>query len=319
MNLLILSCVYNDWQSVQELLGLLNTELDRAGLHASVLLVDDGSTLSTPIILKTDNLTSLYAVQILQLRNNVGHQRAIALGLSYVYEKKPCDAVVVMDADGEDRPADVVRLVRALKDKPKQIIFAERTNRSEGLLFKVFYRLYRWIFFILTGKNIRFGNFSIVPYEMLANIVMDMNLWNHYAAAVSNSKLPIETISSKRGKRLYGKSKLNFTALVIHGLSAMSCYNEIIATRLLFSTFVTILLYVAGIIVIVSVKLFTNLAVPGWATYTIGILTIISLQVLLLSMTFIFTLLGNRKNQPFIPLRDYKNFIAQFKDDHISV
>ena len=317
MNLLILSCVHNDWECVQKLLVLLNGELGCAGLQASVLLVDDGSTQLKPNHLKSEGLTSLHSVQILQLRNNLGHQRAIAVGLSYVYENKPCDAVIVMDADGEDAPSDVVRLVHALKDEPKQIVFAERTNRSEGWLFTLFYHIYMWSFLILTGNKIRFGNFSIIPFSILDKIVVDMNLWNHYAAAIANSKLIYRTISSKRGSRLYGKSKLNFTGLVIHGLSAMSCYNEIIATRLLFSTLMTIFIYLVCIGGIVAIRLFTVLAIPGWATYTIGILTIISLQILLLSMTFIFTLLGNRKNQPFIPIRDYKNFVKELMDVYI--
>jgi len=318
MKLVILSCVFNDWESAQELLVLLNTELSGAAITADVLLVDDGSTQSRPDQLHTKNLSALRSVQVLPLRNNMGHQRAIAIGLSYIYEKKPCDAVVVMDSDGEDEPADVVRLVRALQAQPDKIIFAERTNRSEGIIFTLFYHIYRWFFSKLTGQKIRFGNFSILPYAILGKCVVDMNLWNHYAAAIAGSKIKYDAIPSKRGKRLYGKSKLNFTALVIHGLSAMSCYNEIIAARLLFMSLVTIAIFFSCIVGIVLVRLFTQLAVAGWATYTIGLLTIISLQVLLLSTTFMFTLLGNRKNQPFIPLRDYGHFIAQMRDGYVN-
>ncbi len=310
MNLTILASVFNDWRSAQQLLVLLNDELCRADITADVVLVDDGSTQPQPKQLQPDGSTALHSVQVLPLRNNLGHQRAIAIGLSYIYERKPCDAVVVMDADGEDEPADVVRLVRGLQEEPGRIIFAERTNRSEGLLFTLLYHIYRWFFFTLTGQQIRFGNFSILPYPVLGKFVVDMNLWNHYAAAISSSKIKYATIPSKRGKRLDGESKLNFTGLVIHGLSAMSCYNEIIATRLLFGTLVAIGLLLGTIIGVVMIRLFTAVTVAGWATYTIGILAIISLQVLLFSTMFIFTLLGNRKNQPFIPLRDYANFIA---------
>lgn len=311
MKLTILSGVFNDWAAAEKLLVLIDRELGRSNLSADILLVNDGSTQAQPESLKSDGLKSIKSIQVLQLRNNLGHQRAIAVGLSYVYENKPCDAVVVMDADGEDEPADIVRLVKARQDEPEDcIIFAKRTKRSEGLFFTIFYNLYRWFFRRMTGTNIHFGNFSIVPFNFLGKIVVDVNLWNHYAAAMSSSRLLLKTIPSRRGKRLCGKSKLNFTALVIHGLSAMSCYNEIIAARMLFGAVVAIFIFVAGVFGIIAIKLFTDLAIAGWATYTIGILTIISLQVLLLSMTFMFTLLGNRKNQPFIPLRDYRNFIA---------
>jgi polyisoprenyl-phosphate glycosyltransferase len=317
MKLIILSCIFNDWDSAQELLVLLNSELSGAGITAEVLLVDDGSTHPRPEHLDTRGLTSFRSVQVLPLRNNMGHQRAIAIGLSYIYEKYSCDAVVVMDSDGEDEPADVVRLFHALTAQPGQIIFAERSNRSEGVIFTSFYHIYRWFFSRMTGQNIRFGNFSILSYSILEKCVVDMNIWNHYAAAIASSKIKYKTIPSKRGKRLCGKSKLNFTALVIHGLSAMSCYNEIIAARLLFATLAAIALIFSSIVLIILIRLFTHLAIAGWATYTIGILTIIFLQVLLLSTTFMFTLLGNRKNQPFIPLRDYAQFIAPMKDSYV--
>lgn len=311
MNVTILSCVFNDWEAVEKLLVLIDVELARANLVVDILLVNDGSTQPQPKTLTADGLKTIRSLQVLPLRNNLGSQRAIAVGLSYICENKPCDAVVVMDADGEDEPADIIRLVKALQDEPEDcIIFAKRTKRSEGLLFTFFYYLYRRFFLILTGNNIHFGNFSILPFSLLNRIVVDMNLWNHYAAAMSRSRLLLKTIPSKRGKRICGKSNLNFTALVIHGLYSMSCYNEIIAARLLFMAFIAIITFAGGIIGIVAIRLFTDLAIAGWATYTIGLLTIISLQILLLSMTFMFTLLGNRKNQPFIPLRDYKNYLV---------
>src|SRR3990172_1368136 len=131
MELTILSCVFNDWEAAEKILVLINMELGRANLCADILLVNDGSTQAQPETLKSDGLRSIRSIQVLQLRNNIGHQRAIAVGLTYIYEYKPCYAVVVMDADGEDEPADIVRLVKALQDEPEDcIVFAKRTKRS---------------------------------------------------------------------------------------------------------------------------------------------------------------------------------------------
>src|SRR5206468_7946640 len=113
------------------------------------------------------------------------------------------------------------------------IVFAERTRRSESLLFTFFYHIYRLLHFLLTGRAIRVGNFSIVPYSLLGGIVVDTNLWNHYAASVWMSRARRTTIPSVRGKRIQGSSKLDFTCLVVHGLSAIACYSEVISVRLL--------------------------------------------------------------------------------------
>jgi len=45
----------------------------------------------------------------------MGHQRAIAIGLS-VQNHAPCDTFVVMDGDGEDKPEQVPELLEALKE-----------------------------------------------------------------------------------------------------------------------------------------------------------------------------------------------------------
>ncbi|MGH9427094.1 MAG: glycosyltransferase, partial [Terriglobia bacterium] len=285
MKLVILTCVYNDWVSCRELLPLLDAELNRAGLSADLLLVDDGSTQAQPQSLIPESPKALGQINVLELRKNMGSQRAIAVGLCHVFENLPCDAIIVMDADGEDRPEDVARLVQKLRSEhAPSIVFAERTKRSETLLFTFFYHVYRLLHLLLTGRGIRVGNFSIVPYALLGGLVIDMNLWNHYAASVWMSQVRRSTVPSTRGKRLHGRSKLGFTALVVHGLSAISCYSEIISVRLLFCSSIVLLFLLAAVVAAVAVRVFTNLAIPGWTTYTVGILIVIVLQIVLLSM-----------------------------------
>ena len=317
MKLLILTCVYNDWDCCEKLLPLLNTELDRAGLRADLLLVDDGSTEALPLSLIGRSPKAFGEVSVLHLRRNLGSQRAIAVGLCYIFENAPCDAVIVMDADGEDRPEDVTRLIQKLQsESAPTIIFAERTKRSETLLFTFFYHLYRFLHLLLTGKGIRVGNFSIVPYALLGGLVIDMNLWNHYAASVWMSRVRRSTIPSTRGRRLQGRSKLGFTALVVHGLSAISCYGEIISVRLLFCSLILLLVLLTAVAATVGIRVFTSLAIPGWTTYTVGILIVIVLQIVLLSIISTTMLLSGRIHQPFIPLRDYRHFIDQCRRIH---
>jgi polyisoprenyl-phosphate glycosyltransferase len=135
------------------------------------------------------------------LRRNFGHQRAIAVALAYVQQKLPADAIVVMDADGEDRPEDIARLVEALENSPTPVkVFAERGRRIENLSFKLFYLCYRLMHWLLTGRKIRFGNFSLLPRWHLDSLVAYPELWNHYAAALIRSRLPYITIRADRAR-----------------------------------------------------------------------------------------------------------------------
>jgi glycosyltransferase involved in cell wall biosynthesis len=307
----ILSSLYNDWKSAEALFRVIDLEFSRRGWNWYLVLVDDGSREGrSPGFL--DALQSFSSVEIVVLRRNVGHQRALAIGLSHVFETKAGEAVLVMDADGEDRPEDVIRLVEAhaALQEPK-IIFAERTRRSEGVVFRVLYYFYCSLHFALTGYKIRFGNFSIIPRKLLGCLVVDPNLWLHFAATVVSGGTPFTTIPTHRGVRLFGKSRLSFTSLVIHGFAAISCYNEIVGVRLIFCSLGLSALILFLILQVLVIRLATPWAIPGWATMAGGLFCVLLSQVLLAVLAFIAIAIGSRKSHFFLPLQQYKILIDE--------
>jgi GT2 family glycosyltransferase len=99
--LVVLMPVYDDWPLVPPLLARLDAALAGAGFPAEVVLADDGST-ATPdrSLLQAARFQTITSVTVLHLGRNVGHQRAIAIGLAYVHATRDSCAVVIMDADG---------------------------------------------------------------------------------------------------------------------------------------------------------------------------------------------------------------------------
>ena len=255
------------------------------------------------------------AIRTLRLRRNLGHQRAIAIGLAHVQQTTSCDAVLVMDADGEDTPEGVAQLLRAYSDTHgEKAVFAERSRRSESLVFLSFYHLYKILHRGLTGISVRVGNFSILPSRYLNTLVVQSELWNHYAAAVFRSNLPFTMIPIPRGTRIAGTSRMNFVALVSHGLSAMSVFGDIVGVRLLIGSLAGSLLVGVGMVLVVMIRLFTSLAIPGWATYATGTLAIIMIQLITIATSFTFFMLSSRTNLGFVPLRDYSLFVEEAVD-----
>src|SRR3954466_7150900 len=109
--LLILIPIYNDWEAVSLLLPRLDLALSSAGLGARVVLVDDGSTVSAPANVGNATYGAIETIEVLELRRNIGHQRALAGALAYAEARLKPQAVLVMDGDGEDAPEDVPRLI----------------------------------------------------------------------------------------------------------------------------------------------------------------------------------------------------------------
>jgi len=315
MRLVIAMPVYEDWESAALLCEALHAELaPLTDVQATILLVDDGSTRQTGASLAPANHPH-NRVWVLRLRRNLGHQRAIAVALAYIHEKIACEAVIVMDADGEDRPAEIPRLLQSYRESTFPVtIFVERGRRIESLTFKTYYQIYRFLHFLLTGRSIRFGNFSLMPAEHLASIVAFPELWNHFAAAVLKAQLPYSTIRADRGRRLRGKSRMKFVSLVIHGLSALFAGYEVVSTRLLAATAILFLMALILMLCVILVKLLTHLAIPGWATIAGGLLVLMGFQLLTTAISIIFSVMMNRNSLGFLPVRDYSFFVADCRE-----
>jgi len=298
-DLLILMPVFNDWESVEQLMSRLGAVLDEASLRASVLLVDDGSAQPPPEGLGTHVSCGIVDLSIVRLRRNLGHQRAIAIGLGVAYDDYPPLPVVIMDADGEDRPEDVPRLYRALASTPTvDVVFAGRQRRSESITFTLFYHLYRALHKVMTGVSVRFGNFSVLRHSALAPLMVAPDLWNHYAAAVVKGRLRYAVVPAPRGRRLAGSSTMNFVSLFTHGLSAISVFSEEMGARVL----------IGAVLMFCVVAL---LGIAGVASpYVILLAVVLLLQLALIAGGFLMHILFVRNAFTFIPVRDYRLFIA---------
>jgi polyisoprenyl-phosphate glycosyltransferase len=306
----ILMPEFNDWGNLRGMLDQLNRSLSAADYRAEILLVDDGSTVPEDLSsLLAGKWPALSSLEILTLGRNVGHQRAIAIGLAFISENKPCDAVVVMDSDGEDDPKDVPRLIQKYEqEKRGKLVFAQRAKRSESLLFRVFYVFYRALYRLLTGFTISFGNFSIIPRPLLERAVLISEIWNHYAAGILKARLPHVLLPTVRAKRISGQSKMDFTSLVINGLSSISVFSDTIGVRALLLSTTLSVMTVAGIIAVVLIKMFTTLAIPGWASSLVSALFIILFQSLVGTLIFAFMILNSRSTLAFLPKKDYHIF-----------
>jgi hypothetical protein len=236
--LTVLIPVRDDWSALGKLLGSLDNEFAGSRCSVNVIVIDDCSeTAFAGSGVQFGPFETFERVSVIELKRNLGHQRAISLGLTYIDANIDTSIAMVMDGDGEDTAEDAERLVdRCLELGNSKIIFARRTQRSEGPLFRAFYSIYRIVYRILTGQNYRFGNFSAIPAKFLGRLSVISEGWNHYASAVQKARVPFEEIDTVRGKRLDGRSKMNFTSLVIHGLSAISVHSEVVGVRMLAAT-----------------------------------------------------------------------------------
>ena len=225
----ILIPVYNYWQSIFKLLENINSETSKLEGKFSVTIVNDASTEDRPVL--SSDLGNLKSVQIINMKKNKGHARCNAAGLKYINEKEEFDYVIPMDGDGEDRPEELSLLIEKIKDYPDAVVTANRVKRSEGFLFKFCYLAHKYLTLIFTGKTIKYGNYSCLPKSVVNKMVTEPATWSSFSGSLTKTVKDRKSISSERGTRYFGLSKMSFVKLLKHSLSIIAVFKITLLIR----------------------------------------------------------------------------------------
>jgi len=223
MKIKILIPIYNDWRSLFELLKNIDQQISEIDDEVSILVVNDGSNEEKEN--ESFKFKNIKSIKIINMKENKGHARCNAAGLKFIFEKEDFDCVIPMDGDGEDRPEEITLLIEKSKDYPNEIITANRIKRSEGLLFKLCYEAHKLITLIFTGQNIKFGNFTLLPKSIVEKMVNEKATWNSFSGSLCKVSKNRKSISSIRGLRYFGPSKMSFSNLIQHSLSIISVFK----------------------------------------------------------------------------------------------
>jgi glycosyltransferase involved in cell wall biosynthesis len=225
----ILVPVYNDWQSLFELLKNINSEVSTIDSEFSVIIVNDASTENRSEF--SINLGNLKSIQVINMKENRGHARCNAAGLKHINEKEDFDYVIPMDGDGEDRPEELSLLIEKIKDYPNTVVTANRVKRSEGFVFKFCYLAHKYLTFIFTGQTIKFGNYSCLPKLTVSKMVNEPATWSSFSGSLVKIEKDRKFVPSSRGQRYFGPSKMSFVNLLKHSLSIIAVFKKMLLIR----------------------------------------------------------------------------------------
>ena len=220
--IIILTPVYNDWKNLSRLLKKINKIFEtQLKTKFELIIINDCSTEKyNP---KKYKCKMASKITIISLYQNVGSQRAIAIGIKYLskfYKKKI--KTLIIDSDGQDNPSLISKLINISDMSPQNSIAVRRRQRKEPVWFKIFYELYCFLIIIFSYKKIRFGNFSLLNFVDLKKVSIQNDLWSAYPPTLSNTIDNLNFINADREKRFGGKSKMNFFGLIFHALRVFS-------------------------------------------------------------------------------------------------
>lgn len=262
------------------ILDLVQADPSLAPYAVRFVLIDDTAGFDPEI----GSILSLPDVRVLAPPFNLGHQRALVYGLRLILpDVNDTDLIVTMDADGEDRPEDLPRVLAPLTSYPSErgtLCVARRTKRSESLKFRLLYVLFRTMFQILTGTTVRSGNYAAyrgwLAKRMLTHPYFDLC----YSSTLVSLDIAVTAVPCPHGTRYAGKSRMNMMRLFMHGVRMLMPFTDRIAVRALTAFSALFSIGILMSIVVVCVRVFTTAGIPGWATATLLGLLILSFVAL---------------------------------------
>jgi len=251
---IILIPVFNDWQSVFKLIENIDLQINNETIN--IVIVNDASTESFDDNQK--KFSKINSVKIINLIKNGGHRKAIATGLKYCQENLEYDYIIPMDGDGEDRPEELKDFFNQVQETQPEVITATRIKRSESFLFKFLYSMHKIFTHLITGKLIKFGNYTCLSKNAVSKLLSDGSVWLSYSGAVTKHFPQFSTIQSIRGERYFGPSKMSILALLLHSFRISTVFRENIFIR------VVIVILIFGLLAYYSSAYFLIPSLAGW-------------------------------------------------------
>ncbi len=270
---------YNEEEVLEAFHREVSEEIDGLSDDFEFVFVDDGSRDQTASIMR-----QLAArdprVRAVILSRNFGHEAAIEAGLRAARG----DAVIVMDADLQDGPEIIPRLIGTWHEGA-DVVYAVRKGRKEGRLlraaFSGFYSLASRVMSIDLPRDA--GPFSLMDRQVV-DVINDLPETGRYfpglRAFAGFRQVPVE---AERRERAAGETKYSLVKRTLGGTNAIFSFSKLPLRLMTFMGFFMTILAVAGLVWVIIGAIFGTGTAQGWTSV---------MTVMFVLAAFIFTFLG---------------------------
>jgi glycosyltransferase involved in cell wall biosynthesis len=291
-------CILQFLKETQEVLNTLKMEYE-------IVFVDDGSADRTVELIKQEAENKPF-IKLVELSYNHGKQAAVTAGITYAGG----DYLLYMDPDLQDPPVEIPRFLEEI-EKGYDLVFGIRKEKMDGLLNKLFSRLFWWVLEKFTGLKIPRGLAVMRIFNRkFADRFLEYPEQNRFIEGIfMHIGMKRSTLVIGQRERFAGTSKFNFKRKMRLAFDAIFDFSEIplkVSVRLGFLLFLVGLLYLVGIVI---AKLFIIDFQLGWPSIMGAIILAAGLQLFFIGIAAIYIgrTYKESKRRPLFSVKELTN------------
>ena len=215
MDLSIVISLYNEEESLRELVSWIDRALEPHNITYELIMVDDGSTDGSWELI--ESLKNTYNnIRGIRFRRNYGKSAALYCG----FEAAQGDIVVTMDADLQDSPEEIPEMMRMIREEGYDLVSGWKRKRYDNVATKnIPSKLYNATARLVTGIKLHDMNCGLKAYrkEVVKDIEVygEMHRFIPYLAKNAGYSNIGEKVVHHQARK-YGKSKFGMDRFV-HG------------------------------------------------------------------------------------------------------
>lgn len=299
--------VWNEEAVIPVLYARVVEVMDSIGDPWEVIFVNDGSS-DRSLELLIDIHDRDTRVKLLNFSRNFGHQIAITAGFDYA----DGDAVIVMDADLQDPPEVLLRMIEKWREG-YDVAYAVRTKREGETKFKlwtasIFYRLIRNIADVDIPLDA--GDFRLMDRRVvlaMRRLREKSRFMRGLSSWVGFKQVAVEY---ERAPRFAGETKYPFRKMLRLANNAITSFSHVPLQLAMYTGFFFAGISGLGIIIAILLRLFGHDVLFGQATTLVSVLFLGGVQLIFLGIIgeYLGRIYDEVKNRPLYIVSDAYGF-----------
>lgn len=288
---------FNEFENLEPLYEELKTVMEELDMVYEIIFVDDGSTDGSYDVLKSINARDR-RVRVIQFRRNFGQSAAFAAG----FEHARGGTIVTLDADGQNNPADIPRLLAEMQTGDYDFVNGWRINRKEPLLRRTLSNVANRLINRSTGMMIHDRGCSLKAFErdLVKNIRLYGELHRFLPELVSAIGARVTEVQVYDRPRQHGASKygsFSRTPRVLIDLFTVFFLMGFFTSPMRFFGYSAFIITSLGILIagiLGGTKIYYGITqgMAGFQSYEIGNRPIFLLSMVMILLGFQFLMMG---------------------------